>query len=111
MADDAHEYMYELELAPYAHLVTASFPHERWSGVFFSWLSLKAFMLGMHSVENTRLYANEVGEEVHATFVTVFTDIETMDAWLAEGYPVEEMLAAEGVAVERITSVLARDLS
>ena len=111
MAAEELEYMYELEQAPYAHVVTASFPHERWSGVFFSWLSLKAFVLGVHSVENVRLYASEVGDDVQATFVTVFSDVESMDAWLSHGYPVEEMLTAEGVPEEHITTVLARDLS
>ena len=94
-----------------AHVVTATFPHERWSGVFFSWLSLKAFILGVLAVENTRLSASEVGEDVQATFVTVFSDVESMDAWLSKGYPVEEMLTAEGVAEDRIATVLARDLS
>ena len=79
--------------------------------MFFSWLSLKAFILGVHSVENVRLYASEVGDDVQATFVTVFSDVESMDAWLGQGYPVEEMLTAEGVLEERITTVLARDLS
>ncbi len=105
------EYMYELEQAPWAHVVTATFSHDRWSGVFFSWLSLKAFVLSIHSAENVRLYASNVGDDVQATFITVFSEVEALDAWLAEGYPVEEMLAAEGVAQGAITSVLARDLS
>ncbi len=111
MADEEREYVYELEQAPYAHVVTATFPHDRWSAVFFSWLSLKGFILGVHSVENTRLYASELGEQVQATFVTVFSDRESVEAWLDHGYPVEEMLVAEGVAESDIASALARDLS
>jgi hypothetical protein len=111
MADENREYVYELEQAPYAHVVTATFPHDRWSGVFFSWLSLKGFILGVHSVENVRLYASEMGARVQATFVTVFSNRESLDAWLEHGYPVEEMLVAEGVVEDDITSVLARDLS
>jgi hypothetical protein len=111
MADTAPEYIYEMEQTPFAHVVTATFGHDRWSGVFFSWLSLKGFILGVHSVENVRLYASEVGEHVQATFITVFSDSAAMDAWLDHGYPVEEMLLAAGVPEDEISSVLARDLS
>jgi hypothetical protein len=106
------EYHFETELAPFAHIVTASFAAERWSGIFYSWMSLKAYLLGVHHVENVRLYATEVeGGRVQATFVTVFSNREAVAAWLEHGYSVEEMLAAEGVNEADIASVLARDLS
>jgi hypothetical protein len=106
------DYHYETELHPFAHIVTASFPAERWSAIFYSWMSLKAYLLGVHAVENVRLYATESDEgRVRATFVVVFSTREAVAAWVESGYPVEEMLAANGVGESDINSVLARDLS
>ena len=106
------EYHYETELHPFANLVTATFPAERWSAVFYSWMSLKGFILGVHGVENVRLYATEPQEgRVQATFVVVFSSAGAVAAWIEDGYTVEEMLAANDVDQNDITSVLARDLS
>lgn len=111
MSNGEQDYRFEYEQAPYAHIVTASFPPDRWSAIYYSWLSLKGYMLGVHGIDNTRCYADETDGHVDAVFVTIMSDRQAALAWLEQGYPVEEMLAAEGVAVDDIKTVLARDLS
>lgn len=111
MSNGEHDYRFEYEQAPYAHVVTASFPPDRWSAIFYSWMSLKGYMLGVHGIENTRCYADESDDHVDAVFVTILADRESALAWLEQGYTVEEMLVAEGVPADDMTTLLVRDLS
>ena len=105
------EYRYEYDVLPYVHAVTATMAADRWSAVFYSWLSLKAFMAGIHYVEGTRAYVTQLPDgRVRATFLVIFENQLGLSAWLEYGYRVEEMLAAEGVAPNDIESVLARDI-
>jgi hypothetical protein len=104
------DYRYEYDFWPYVYVVTATFPADRWSAVFFSWLSVKGFTAGMHYVEGAHCYATPVeGDRVWATFAIRFSNEEAVSSWYEYGYPVEEMLAGLGVAAEDITSIVARD--
>lgn len=106
----AGAYNVENDAAPYAHVVLASFAPDRWSAVYFSWLSLKGWMAGLHYLETTHLYATEHDGRIYTTFVVVFSSAEAVGAWLEHGYPVEEMLRSLGVAGEDIRGLLMRDL-
>ena len=111
-AEGEREYLFETDLHPFATIVTATFAADRWSAVFYSWMSLKGFVVGVHGVENVRLFATEVEDgRVQAVFVIVFSNRGAVISWVDNGYTIEEMLMANGVAEGDITSVLARDLS
>ena len=105
------ESYYEYEAAPYGLLVQATFPMDRWSAVFFSWLSFKGFVVGLHFCENTHLYATQAGGRVWATFIVTFSSPRGLDEWLRNGYPVEEMLTDLGIPPEDMRSMLVRDIA
>ena len=44
-------------------------PFETWTGTFYSWLSLKGHLQGLHGWDRTELFANRTGDTVTATFV------------------------------------------
>ncbi|MHB0867498.1 MAG: hypothetical protein ACYC6B_08660 [Thermoleophilia bacterium] len=101
----------EYDLAPYAQMVSASIPDDLWSGIFFSWLSMKGHLQGLHDLERTEMFATKVEGRVYATFITVWTRQEAFAQWLRHGYPVEEMLRSMGVAAEEISMLNVRDFS
>ncbi|MCL5736024.1 MAG: hypothetical protein M1274_10640, partial [Actinobacteria bacterium] len=68
----------EHEIAPYALIIRTKMPIEIWSGVFFSWLSMKGHLQGMHGFDRTQLFAAQDGDMVTATFITVWDRAETM---------------------------------
>jgi hypothetical protein len=57
------------------------------------------------------MFAAREGDEVTATFITVWDRAETMSQWLEGGYPVPDMLEAMGVAEDLIDLELVRDYS
>lgn len=101
----------ELEDAPYALLVRATMPFEAWTGSFFSWMSLKGHLQGLHGWDRTQLFANRVGDTVVAEFVVVWDNAESMSEWLDVGFPVPDILEAMGVAPEDMEFQLMRDFS
>jgi len=107
----AAEVNIENEASSYVHIVLASFPADRWSAVYFSWLSLKGWIAGLHYLESTHLYATEHDGRVYATFVVEFSSPEALGAWLEHGYSVEEMLRALGVAEADISPALMRGVA
>ncbi|HEY5527822.1 MAG TPA: hypothetical protein VIL51_00020 [Thermoleophilia bacterium] len=101
----------EHEVAPYGLIVKASMQPDLWSGVFYSWLSIKGHLQGMHGFDRTQMFAARDGDTVTATFITVWDRAETLYQWLEGGYPVPEMLEAMGVPEEMIELELVRDYS
>ena len=106
----AAEYNVENDASGYAHVVLASFLPDRWSAVYFSWLSLKGWLAGLPQLETLHLYATEHDGRIYTTFIVVFSSAEAVGAWLEHGYPVEEMLRSLGVADQDIRGLLMRDL-
>jgi hypothetical protein len=105
------EQIYEYEDVPYGMLVQANFPQDRWSAVYYSWLSYKGFVVGLHYCEETKLLATQAGARVWATFVVIFSSPRGLAEWLQQGYPIEEMLADLGVPPEDVRSMLVRDVA
>lgn len=103
--------VFEYEAAPYGMLVQATFPTTRWSAVYFSWLSFKGFIVGVHYVEDLHLYATQAEGRVWATIVVTFTSPRGLAGWLEHGYPVEQMLRDVGVPDEDIRVSLVRDIA
>jgi hypothetical protein len=101
----------EYEIAPYALIVRARMAPEAWTGVFYSWLSMKGHMQGMHGFDRTQMFAAREEETVTATFITVWDRAETLYQWLETGYSVADMLEAMGVPADTIDLELARDYS
>jgi hypothetical protein len=106
-----HAVEYEYDEAPFVMLVQAHFPADRWSAVYFSWLSFKGFIVGVHHVEATRVVVTQAGREVYAWFQVTFSSQEALGAWLEYGYPIEEMLRDLGVSPEAIRTSLAREIA
>jgi hypothetical protein len=101
----------EHEIAPYGLIVKAQMQPDLWSGVFYSWLSMKGHLQGMHGFDRTQLFATREGDTVSATFITVWDRAETLYQWLSGGYPVTDMLASMGVPEDMIELELVRDYS
>ncbi len=97
--------------APFVQMVHAHMPHELWSGVFFSWLSMKGHLQGAHGVLRVEMYATRFAGRVYALFMVVWEEADAMMEWLYHGYPIEEMLRQVGVQPGDITVALARDFS
>jgi len=101
----------EYEDSPYALVVRATMPFDAWTGVFYSWLSLKGHLQGLHGWDRTELFASRWENTVTATFITVWENAESMSQWLDIGYPVPELLENMGVAPEDMDFQLMRDFS
>jgi hypothetical protein len=101
----------EYDIAPYAQMVQAAVPQQQWSGVFFSWMSMKAHLQGLHGLDRTETYATLQEDVVYATFIVVFENAEELGQWMENGYPVEEMLRAMGLPEEDIHIQLVRDFA
>jgi hypothetical protein len=101
----------EYEDAPYALVVRATMPFEAWTGVFYSWLSLKGHLQGLHAWDRTQLFASRYDDTVTATFVTVWYNAEVMVEWLESGYMVPDILESMGVAEDAMDAELMRDFS
>ena len=101
----------EHEIAPYGLIVRATMHPDVWSGVFYSWLSLKGHLQGLHGIDRTEMYAAREGDEVTAVFITVWERAEMLNEWLEDGYPVPQMLEAMGVPEDMIEVQLVRDYS
>jgi hypothetical protein len=101
----------EHEIAPYGLIVKARMQPDLWSGVFYSWLSMKGHLQGMHGFDRTQLFATREGDNVTATFITVWDRAETLYQWISGGYPVSDMLEAMGVPGDMIELELVRDYS
>ncbi len=101
----------EYGVAAYAQIVQAAVPRPLWSGVLFSWMSMKGHLQGLHMFDRSQLFATLVGEVVYVTFVVVWDDADALAEWMQHGYSVEEMLRAMGIAEEDIHVQLTRDFS
>jgi hypothetical protein len=102
----------EYDLAGYAEVVDAHVSQEMWSAVFFSWLSLKGHVQGLHEFDRSSLLCT-VGKDgrVHAIFAVIWQNAETLSEWLRNGYSVERMLRSMGVPDDDIHVHLMRDFS
>jgi hypothetical protein len=101
----------EHEIAPYAFIVRARMHTDVWSGVLFSWLSLKGHLQGFHGIDRTEIFASQEDDEVTAEFITVWERAEMLAEWLENGYSVPQMLEAMGVPTDMIELRLMRDYS
>jgi hypothetical protein len=101
----------EYEIANYAEVVRAEMPWEVWSGVFYSWMSLKGHLQSRYGFDRVDVMATRVDDTVHALFITVWEGAEVLAGWLNAGYPVPLMLEALGVPPEKIEIQLMRDLA
>jgi hypothetical protein len=102
----------EYELAPYAQVVRARIPAAIWSGVLFSWLSLKGHVQGMWQFDRTQLFATELPDgTVEATFVVAWQGAETLTEWLQGGFSTEIMLHEMGISDDDVEVRLMRDFS
>lgn len=102
----------EYELAGYAEVVRAYVPQWAWSGVFFSWLSLKGHLQGLHQFDRTELFCTAGADgRVEAVFAIIWQGADTMSAWLEKGYSAEKMLTNMGIPAEDMQVQLMRDFS
>ena len=102
----------EYDIAPFVEMVEATIPEEIWSGVFYSWQSMKGFLQGVYGMERVQMFAaRERDGHIFACFCTVWAGGEELAEWLENGYPVEEMLTGMGVPKDNITMRLVRDYS
>jgi hypothetical protein len=102
----------EYELAPYAQIVIARIPRAVWSGVMFSWLSMKGHLQGLWQFDHSQFLATELPDgRVEAVFVVAWQGAETLTAWLQNGFSVENMLREMGVPDEDLEVRLMRDFS
>lgn len=102
----------EYDYPGYAQLVRATVPGAVWSGVFYSWMSLKGHLLGLHDFDRSDFFITALPDgAVDAVFVVVFREAESLAEWIEHGYPVDAMLTGMGVPAEDIRVVLARDFS
>jgi hypothetical protein len=101
----------EYEDAPYAMVVRATMPFDAWTGVFYSWHSLKGHLQGLHGWDRTELFASRNGDIVTATFVVVWQNAEALSQWVETGYPVPELLEAMGIHPDAMDFQLMRDFS
>jgi hypothetical protein len=101
----------EYDIAPYAQMVQTAVPQEVWSGVFFSWLSIKGHLQALHEFDRTEMFATVAGGSVYATFIVVWDTAEALAEWMRHGYPVEEMLRAMGIPDTDIHIQLVRDFA
>jgi hypothetical protein len=102
----------EYDLAGYAEVVDAHIPQDMWSAVFFSWLSLKGHVQGLHEFDRSALLCT-IGKDgrVHAIFSVIWQNAETLAEWLRNGYSVERMLRSMGVPEDDFHVHLMRDFS
>jgi hypothetical protein len=102
----------EYELAPYAQMVTARIPKAVWSGVLFSWLSLKGHIQGLWQFDRSQFFATERPDGyVEAVFIVAWQGAETLTAWLRDGFSVETMLREMGIPEGDMDVKLMRDFS
>lgn len=102
----------EYELAGYAEVVRARIPDEIWTGVFFSWMSMKGHLQGMNGFDRSQFFATAVeGGGMEATFVVVWEDAEMLAEWLENGFSVEDMLLEMGIPADDVHVLLMRDFS
>jgi hypothetical protein len=102
----------EYELAPYVQMVTARIPKPVWSGVLFSWLSMKGHLQGLWQFDRSQFFATEMPDgTVEAVFIVAWQGAETLTAWLQDGFSVETMLREMGIPAEDLHVRLLRDFS
>lgn len=102
----------EYDYPGYVQVVRATVPQEVWSGVFYSWLSMKGHLLGLHDFDRSELFVSgQPDGDVYVMFAVVFREAESLAEWIEHGYSVDAMLAGMGVPSDDVTVVLARDFS
>lgn len=102
----------EYELAPYMQMVTAKIPKAVWSGVLFSWLSMKGHLQGLWQFDRSQFFATELADGyVEAVFIVAWQGAETLAAWLQDGFSVETMLLEMGIPAGDMQIRLMRDFS
>src|SRR5680860_1489654 len=71
----------EYDIAQYVEMVQATIPQELWSGVFYSWLSLKGHLQGLMGLQRTEMFASvHEDDSVFACFLTIWDDADVMAA-------------------------------
>lgn len=102
----------EYEYPPYAQVVSVRIPLEVWSGVVYSWLSLKGHMQGLHGFDRSEFFTTAVDDtHIYAIFVVVWQGADTLAEWMQRGYSTEKMLAEMGIPSDDIDVHLMRDYS
>lgn len=102
----------EYDIAPFVEMVQARIPDEVWTGVFYSWLSLKGFLQAVHQLQRVEMFAaREEDGTIFASFLTVWGSGDSLAEWLRDGYPIVRMLTGLGVPEGDITMRLVRDYS
>lgn len=102
----------EYDIPGYVQVVRARIPAEIWSGVFYSWLSLKGHLQGLHDFDRTEFFATSTADgDVDAVFAVVWNGAESLTGWLENGYPMDLVLANMGIPVENVNVQLMRDYS
>ena len=102
----------EYDIAQYVEMVQASIPQDLWSGVFYSWLSLKGHLQGLMGLQRTEMFAAvQEDDSVYACFLTIWDDADVMAAWLRDGNPVHRMIIDLGVPEGGVVAQLLRDYS
>jgi hypothetical protein len=102
----------EYEIAPYAQMVTARIPKAVWSGVLFSWFSMKGHLQGLWQFDRSQFFATELPDgSVEAVFIVAWQGAETLAAWLQDGFSVDTMLLEMGIPARDVQVRLMRDFS
>lgn len=102
----------EYDIPGYVQVVRALIPAEIWSGVFYSWLSLKGHLQGLHDFDRSEFFATaQPNGDVEAVFAVIWDGAESLTGWLDNGYPMDMVLRNMGIAEDAISVTLMRDYS
>lgn len=102
----------EYDIPGYAQIVRAHVPAEIWSGVYYSWLSLKGHVQALHDFDRTEFFATgDHGGDVEVLFAVIWKEAEALADWIEHGYAVDMMLERMGISGERVDVQLMRDFS
>lgn len=102
----------EYEYPAYAEVVRAHVPVERWTAVYYSWMSLKGHLQGLHDFDRSEFFCTSRDDEtILALFAVIWQGADAMAEWLESGYPTDQMLRDLGVPEQDISVELMRDFS
>jgi len=102
----------EYDIPGYAQIVRARIPAAIWSGVYYSWLSMKGHLQALHDWDRTEFFATSLPDgDVEAVFAVIWNGAEALADYVENGYPVDEMLRGVGIPEQNIDVQLMRDFS
>jgi hypothetical protein len=102
----------EYEYPAYAEVVRVHVPVERWTAVYFSWMSLKGHLQGLHDFDRSEFFCTSRDDgTVLALFAVIWQGADAMAEWLENGYPTDKMLRELGIPDADISVELMRDFS